>query len=371
MPENPLNPENPIHRMSRPTLFIVGALILIAGAVFFYIGRSSDFDVRLEKFRGLFKTAESSHASGDRDAAIAQFEEVVTAAPSTVAATHAKLKIAANLLARNHGNDREIAYRMYKEIAADETVPPKNRAIALNEMAFTMDWIGDHHAMMMYVFNEAPYAQMLEDAGGDMHRATGLIYALSDSIYPTALAKTQIGTMEAQRLLNGDVPKGKTKAQVATEIQALVRDGEKLVGDINYEESYLAHLYLCRAMSLGITNRILNNLDNAEIDAAYRLAIETAKTDWDNVYAQGTLQAAHLMYSVFLNTRYGAERRDEVKQLLSLFGTVDAVKHVHIISYMSDVAKRPDSDFAKQQYKVLAKLSPELRSFMLQTGWTL
>jgi hypothetical protein len=364
--------ENPHKNLELSKLLILGGSIVVVigvGYYFFYkpqgskISDSSAFVVTpVETLK--------AHESGNRDEAVANLKRELPLATDVSAKAQNRLLLAANLLVRNEGDDRVEGYRIYKQMATDPNMPAKYQALALAEMAFSMDWIGDHDALMNFVFNEAPYDQILKDSNHDMHLAMIRVYEMSDRLYPNTIAKTQIGFMYAVRLINGMNIPGKSVEESAQIIQKYVRAGEPLLSDFPYRNSYLSHLSLCKAMAMGISNRILKNLSWDEIDATYKNAIDIAAARPDDVFSRGAEEAARLMYATSLNSRFGEEKKSEVLELLKIFSESDINKSLQTVEYLKGVKNRPDTDFAKKQILALAQISTDLRSFMQKMGWS-
>ncbi len=363
--------------MNRVTaLIILGLLLLgiLSGLYYYVYVMSNDPKKDLSEFVSAYKAFEMPHHQGNVDEAVPALRQLLTDAPTPMWAAQVKLKLAYDLFLRNRGNDRQEAYGLYKVVASDEDAPPLYRALALTDMTFTVHVVDDESLATTYIFNELPYSQFLEQAGGDVNIALRRMYELSDSIYPNAFAKIQIALLYARRLNSGKTVPEQTREETAELIQKYLKDADPLLTAVPYEKSKLAQLYLSRATSLGTSERVLRNVSLSDLEEAYKQSIEIAVSAGnEDVHARAVANLARLFSAVAIYSRAGKERESDVRNLLETVTTnvtsTSDVSNDMVLQYLGNISARPQSDFVKLQIVALGEVSPEFKDLLRKLGW--
>ena len=348
---------------------LLGAVLLIIG---WFLYNSKNPSQRTEKFVKQYLAVKDIHHQGKYDESIEGFKKVLYSAPDKPSEAKARYHLAFDLFVRNQGTDRVDAVRIYKEMIKDPDMPIHYKAAAMNEMAFLRDLSSDDGFFINNVLNEEPYLSFYKETGS-VHGAMIKIYELSDSMYPTALAKFQIGLMLANGMVQGNpMVHGMTQEEAAKKIQQLIKEADPLINAVPYEQAKLAHMYMCRAMALGLSQRVLKNFDTPVVEEAYLKAISVADAGYDDFHSRGVALVTRFYYAVFLHTRFGAAREKDIVSLLKNFERAETIPEYKLFTeYLKEAKDRPADNFLKVKIFDLAKVSPEFRSYLLQIGWNL
>lgn len=322
-----------------------------------------------KKFATNYEQAHAVHHQGNFDLSISEFRNILPESPTKGAEAQVKMKLAFDLYSRNKGSDREEAVSLYKSVINDFSIPARSRAVALNDMAFLNELTADPDFMRTHVFNNGQYAELLKKEGS-VGRAVEALYAMSDQIYPTALARIQMASIKATRLLRNRLGPDETQEIVAQKIQTLVAGGTPLIEPFNYEPSKKAQIYMRKGIALSVSNRVLHNLQVADIETPYKLALAAAESDKNDVHSQASGLIVRLYYAIMLLNHAGPNRVADIKELLKPFkDTANDPRFAFFQSNLSRTSSRPNDDVFKSSVVNLSKISPELKSYLLEIGW--
>lgn len=356
---------------------IMGVLLILGIALGVYYYRYT-MQVAAEAQRAQFKVAyeafEAPHHAGNVDESIPIARQLILDAPSPSWEAKAKILLAYDLFVRNQGEDRKEAYAIYKAAASNENVTPLFRALALADMAFTIQMSGDESLARIYIFNDLPYSQLLTDAGGNVNIALRRVYELSDSMYPNAFAKIQIALLYGQQLTSGEIMTEPMREETAQLIQKSLKDADPLLVGFPYEGGKMAQLYLSRAVALWTSSSVLHNVGLDELQAAQNKVIKTANEAGD-VHGKMVANLARLFSAIVLYTETGVTREDELREMLKSLAlevtSATDFSRDSTMGYLGGIAQRPESNVIKKQIAALAGISPEFKVLLQQSGWVI
>ncbi len=358
-------------------------VVVLGGGGYFYWKTQQQNVVQQAFWTEYQEVTTNLHRSGKNDEAIAALQEFLNKEkPFDIAQqksidSRLRMRLAANYIARNSPGDYQEAMKLYNSVINDETYDPVHRAIAMGEMASVTHWISGPEEVRKIVFSEAPYADVLVQRGGDIHAAISRLYEMSNEIHPNALANFQIALMQAIHLVNMPEMSFSEKESQAKAILTLIREADTIVGEFPYEKSYLAHMYLCRSMSLSVVGRILDKeVSVQEVEQSFAKAQSIAAEGADDFYARSVGITNRLYYAQYLNNnkaRFPEPRTAELRQQLSGYTAQAATNPEYRIinAYLAGVANRSDSDFFKNSMKSLAKEAPSFGEYLTALGWKL
>lgn len=304
--------------------------------------------------------------------ALGKFQEALPLAQSKIAEVEVKRKIASSSLRRGTRDGHDEAIRIYKEIINDAAVPTRSRALAMSDMAFSWDLLGNFEWLEKAVFNEEPYAAYLRESGSDFYGLYGAarrIYEQSDALYPTAFAKLQIAAKYAIPLRNGKRDNALSEERTLELIEQYLEEGMTLISALPYEESVLAYMHLLRATALSAIADFRKSTSHAaETEAAYQEAIAiTAKLSVSDIYAKRVNMRARLWYAAYLAYTFGDSRTDDIRELIRPIVSLGAAERP--LGYLRRVGQRPAGDFLKGNFLAIARQSTEFQSLLTQLDW--
>jgi len=370
MPDS-LTPTTSPTRPKPPFAAIALVLVVVVAAIVYFVymeDKKTD-----NNFGAEYSDAHLLHHTGDHSQSIEKFRALVPLATNKAQEAHIKAVLAFDLFLRNQGSDRAEAMQIYSELAFGSQYQVSDRAIALAELALLAG--SEDRFFIDQYFSSAPLNQFLPVPEGRFGPAKVGIRMLmhSDSLFPNSLAKYSIAGAYANMIGNSALDAGSDPAVIAQLMQEYVRDADPLLGEIQYEKSHVVRQNLYRALALGASNRVLNNISFEVREDAYKRAINLSNDPEANAsyQAHGMLMRARFYYAAFLNN-FGDKRETDIASLLQPFGMVDPSQKLSAltVSFFTQAATRSDTDFVKSNAIKLAALSAEFKAFLVKIGWT-
>ena len=364
----------------RSTILIILGIVLVVSAGFFFYTKddyqnqdNNTMAVYNEKYQG----AQALQNSGDYSGALDAFSALLKSAPDKASEGKLKIFIAANLFARNQGDDQAKSIAMYKEVWNDPQMPAYVRAKVLTDLAGVVR--KKDESFYKTYFAEKPFSDFLPASGTSSSKMSAVylkMLELSDETFPNSYAEYLIaGNYYAPLLANG-VPIGTTTPeQVAKIIQDYVKKADILAptDESTYRPEIIVQRYLYRSIAINGSSSVLKNISFIEREDALKLALSKgAPYENSNDYAtKAVIMSVRFFYAQFLNRNIGKERYSDIVTLLKPFG--DAVSgsdpsfKATRAGFM-DLVTRPDTDFKKMNAIALAKISPEFKDFLTSLG---
>ena len=360
------------HRTLKLSIALVALLIilssLIIGSFWYY-----DDSVRA-LFNFHYQSALNLHKSRDYTGAIQGFTNAIDNAPDPSAAGQTREMIAFDTFQRNQGNDRAQAVQMYKSLITDPAIPAAVRAIALTDLGLLT--INQGNDFAREYFSAEPFDWYVSDNSRFSVYKTGInMFEAADAIAPESLAEYAIGYNYSTLIVNGAL--GTTTPQAAAEtIQQYIQKGDQnsKSSSIQYSPSNIAREYFFRAIAMGVSGNILNNISLPDREEAFQLAISQEATTTDP-QVEAVLMQARLNYGIFLY-KYdsGTNANENIENVLKPFAQAATSSPLYAAtraSFVGLITVPADSSFIKQQSLKLATISPDFKDFLLSVGWKL
>ncbi len=365
--------------MEKNSFFIMAIVVvliaILSGAYFFYSKISSR--QKSEQFLSSYNKALAlSRVLGKEDETIEKFKEALSLAPDAEVSANITLITALDLYARNRGNDRVEAVGLIKNIIKNSNISAPRRAAALNGLAMILISDSaidiDEGFAKKYVFNDEPYAGYLSKTNEDVWRATRMISEEADKLHPSRLSKTTIALMIARDLYNGKTEPGLSQKDTAYLIQKNISESDTIIDDPNFSflSAEQALLMTERATALGISELVLKNISQNDIEAAYKQAISAADSDTGNFNSQLMGMYARFNYAKHLIGSFGDSRKSEILPLLAEIISADRPQYKSFHNFLGVIAGYPKDNLMKISTLKLAVLSPDFRAFLTRYGWS-
>ncbi|OGM93831.1 hypothetical protein A2935_04105 [Candidatus Wolfebacteria bacterium RIFCSPLOWO2_01_FULL_47_17b] len=361
-------------------LVVLGIVFVVAAGFFLYTkyGYQNQDNNTMAVYNEKYQGAQAFQNSGDYSGALDAFNALLKSVPDKASEGKVKIFIAANLFARNQGDDQAKSIAMYKEVWNDPLVPAYVRAKVLTDLAGVVIRSKDESFYTSH-FNEPPFSDFLP-ASGTSSSKMSIVYLkileLSDETFPNSYAEYLIAGNYYAPLSANDIPVGTaTPEQVAKIMQDYVKKADILAptDESTYKPEIIVQRYLYRSIALNGSNRILKNISLAEREDALKLALSKgAPYENGNDYAtKAVIMDVRFFYAQFLNRNIGKERYSDIVTLLKPFGGAvsgsDPSFKATRARFM-DLVTRSDTDFKKVNALALAQISPEFKDFLTSLG---
>lgn len=344
-------------------LVILVTVLVLLGATYYYLPMTQQSP---DSYPQQLDKVHLAHHAGDHTASIQEGEKALALAPDKTSEAHILAMLAFDYVLRNGPGDRQKGMQLYVETIADETYPKEMRALILNDLA-TLMMSADRETFESLLSVE-PYNGFLPTTAGrfDVVRAVLAMYKMSDDMYPNAFAKLGIVNIYGLLLTSGGLTANEDSEVIAGMMQDYVRQAEPLLTRDSYEPSNVARMYLYRAMGLGVSNRILDNISFEDRERAYQQAVAFAAQAENDYQLRSVLLQSRFFYAGFLQEYGGADRLAEVRSILLPFG--DAAQHLEryqpIQGFFETVLGRPSTDLTRKRIDILKEISPEFSAYI-------
>ncbi len=353
---------------------IVAVIIVVLAGVYFFYSKIST-PLKSERFLSSYNEALALNSIyGKEDEAIKKFEEALSLAPNAEASANITLMIAINLYIRNRGNDRVEAISLLKDIIKNSNLSVQRRAAALNGLALVVSNNGiDNEFVKKYLFNDEPYTGYFSQTNGDTWRATRRIFEEADKLYPSISSKTNIAFMLAVGIYDhGKAEPGISKENTARLIQKYIADSAVTPDDPSFsytDISIKADIMTKKAVALGVSELILHNISQNDIEAAYKQAIDAADSDSSVLLSQIGI-FARFNYAIYLADTFSNSRKNDILLLLQKIMSDDGSRYQNFYRHLGVIASYPNDSLLKIATIKLANLSPDFRAFLTRYGWS-
>lgn len=343
--------------------------ILLGG--YFYFTYTKDNNEALQIFYD--DAVALSKEYGKEDAAIEAFRESLALSTDLDTSARINRQIAKLLFIRNNGDDRFESIQLFKSIIDDTRISNSRRASALNTLAsLLLDFGIDEETGRLSLFNSEPYKSFYAKSSG-MAETTLEIFKYADSTYPTAQSKYNIAYILAVDIYTERSTIGIPEKEQAQQVQKYLADAEVLLerGDDNYIYTNADRAYMLtqKAVILGVTENVLNNISENEMELAFQEAIEAADLESSNRFNATLPVYVRFNYAVHLISRYGDKRGEDILPLLTFISNVNGAHHESFYDYVRSIPTLPTENILRRSTTKLADTSPEFETYLNQHGW--
>lgn len=361
------------------SLSVLGLCIILAGGYLWQTGRL-DYVLALlgikssaeEVYRQEYEVAMSTHARQDFDVAIAQLERLLASAPTQAVAADLRIKIASNYYGKG---DYESAARYYWEVIDDPANPPRERALALANMAENL--VRRDVAYYRTYFTRPPYNSLIPDetVPNAPIRAAIKLFEYSYDLYPTSYAKYAIANLETAFIANNNLLPGEDPKEIASFAQQYIREGDaEFEKDSDYRDGLKVVQMNYRANSLAISGKVLGTPSLEEREAAYIKAEEiAASANQSDVYVLRASLWLKFYHAAFLAWNYGEERAADIDQVAKAFRVAidNPPLHAGLRGTFASAEAQSPTAFFKSRALSIASFSPTFKEFLVSVGWKL
>lgn len=367
---------------NRILLSVLLILLLGAAAISLYILYGSSPRSNTESlmiFQEKYNDAKALHNVDDYNSALDAFRKLAQEAPDKASEGKANIFVAANLFARNQGDDRAGSIQLYMSILNDPAMPAYVRAKVLTELAGIAKVV-DPSSYALY-FNNTPFRDFLPVSGSNSARTNAAylkLLELSDETHPNSYAEYLIaGNHYAPLLVNNNLIGDTTPEQAARMMQDYIQKADALApsDESSYRPRIQVERYFYRALALTASNRVLQNIPLANIENAYKLVLNKGEP-YAGASDPGTMSMVmrgRFYYANFLMEFFGQERHADIVALLKPFAAAsvgtDAAYTQTRTGFMRTFVNGT-SNFLKERAAALAEISPEFKQFLTGIGFT-
>ncbi len=288
--------------------FFVLTVVLIGG---FFWYKHYSFEKEKEQ-------AIQAHRNGDVTYSIPALEELISQTRGEDAA-YLKMRLAADLFTRNGNGDRTASAEIYKALVADETMPPRVRAIAIDELISIYEITNDAAFAREVIFTDSPLEQFYEN--NDLQLAIRQSYEMANSLYPLPSSTFHIAFWYGAQLAAN--PNSTERAEYKDQLKSWTKKGEDLIPKAEqegFEPTRLAAMYLANAiardyMAFADSNHLADQQHHIiKSEKAFKQALESLGAA-DTFYTYQMSQYVRFQYAVMI-ARNSRGRAEHVQAIL-------------------------------------------------------
>jgi len=261
------------------------------------------------------------------------------------------------------------AIAAFKAIAAEERYYALIRAYAVQELgAMYHLYYADLATITAETFKDEPYASFKKNA--DYDTAYRKLFEYATSIYPLAYSESFVayGYTKALVSIKGATTTSQGQqyvASIATALQRADADFPRLAK--NHDEQLYAPSVLSReAIVTGYLVRVgVPGYTNGAAESLYNRALQYSATIG---LKPGNFVVYH--YALLLARAYGKERATDLHTLLAVFSEKNGEKIApEVPVFFKAVLTDPSQVSEKANVKLLGKLDPDFKAYLLSLGW--
>lgn len=363
--ENETSPESVPAPIGKKPVFVFAAFAIIAVLIAVMVASLLFFEIPVSNsdFLKQKQQADQLRRSGDLNAMIAAYQELVQQAPNKDMEALAKTYLALDLQRRDGPGDVKAAMDIYKSIINDYSVPPLRRALVFGDIGQryipTESFVRDH-------LNQEPFISFLPPLGEkfDTLSFSKKVFEESDEIYPNSDAKFNLARILAAQFPLMDEAE---KRDAAFLIQQYIEEGDKLTTALPYQPGNLVEQYMNRAVGLWTSGAVLGTPSIEDRKAAFKKAIEEGLKYPDDPRSQSALAQTYLFYAGFLQR--AGNRENEVQNVLNAFLSNPGSQGSVVKKAAQAYAMRQAPSVARDMYTQLADVSPDFKAYLIGLGW--
>ncbi len=295
------------------------------------------------RHESLHDEAMKYHRLADTDKSIPLWEQALIYVSSPQERIHAQAALAWDNFITCQPEKKKKGVAMMKEMVADESIPGLTRAMILTSMLDMYNATHDDDFSHAVIFRGQPYETFLAEAGGhDTHIAARKLYEWSLALAPTANAHFRIAYWYGEQLTRSKLLEKELSPEVKTayanQLITHLRKGEELMDrDITLIQkadspTRIAALKIIHAMVVGFA-ALRNSEDTslAHVDTLFRSILndidKESKEKADDLFLRDMVYEVRYDYVGFLVAGYGAEKREDIRELASVMG--DALRAIN------------------------------------------
>ena len=371
---------------------VLGLIVLIVVAIYifwlFQKYQSQKEQERKESFNQSLDASLSLLKSDSPDA-ISELEKTVNLSASEDERAASKVLLGAGYLFKKDIENLKKGIMILKEVADDESYPPRYRTKAIMYIAGVYSFTLDAEFAKSYIFSGGePWESFLKNGDGDVNIAVRGAYEWANSINPTALASYGISFWYADQLLEARLnasPIVLTKEQKESYVDLLeanLKLGDEAIATIIVYGTMIddplgfAHINQFRGIAYDkytLLNNTASGKDSAE--TAFKIALETLNSpDMDSsASARSVILFINYHYAVFLGHLTSGkleDRADDIKAIMDII-MQDAKTDSSFVFYFQNLG-RTSSDvkrITKEGARMLANIDSRFGKFLEELGW--
>lgn len=268
-------------------------------------------------------------------------------------------------LTYERGGEYAKAIQIYKQIAATDGGYGRQEAIqAIGEMYYIHPEA--RAAIVSETFKDEPYSSF--KSGSDNELAYRKLYEYAVSIYPIGLSEARIAYWYANDVATK--LKATTTPQAMSEIDIVKQSIAKADADMqkndqsnSVEKVFDTSIYVLEGRALGKLASVGVG-SAADAEAAFKKAVALAD-------ASGTYGIVRYRYAEYLANTFGAKRRTDIQELLSVFVTGSTSRKLTPEVQTLFRGARTEQVFssAKKSLVKLAQIDPAFKTYLISLGW--
>lgn len=352
------------NNFNRTWLILLASVLVIGTAVFIYYNFSQKPRESLSFYDNLvasnndFAAGESFYKAGDFTRAVTAYEEALDDVKTPDEQGQILYKMA---LAHIATNEPLKAIPIFKEVAAGLNYPLTTRAYAVQAMGQGFYSFSDP-AITAEIFKDEPYKSMYD--AEKIPLSYRKLFEYASSFYPLGISETRIAQWYAQRIVLGESEKVLlAKNIIRLKLENADKDVARTRGQAEKGGNYVPEILTRKAYILGLLSQAGDeSLGNPE--EAFREALMVAQIASPEYEAQ-----AKYFYALFLAGKYGSERSQAIRDVLSDFYKTTRYEDTGIVRFIKNEKNNTVGSMAK--ILLLAQFDPQFKEFLKTLGWVI
>ena len=366
--------------ISSPTLLALAAILLIGGLVYYFY---YDFSARDEGLLADYQNASSLYFEGE-DGAIVALEDILSQEPSKDLEGSIRVTLAFAYMEK----DVAKGIWMLKEVAADATLEPKQRADAIVKMAdiIMLTSRPGGGELVEEIFSGDPYETFRESktqpADSNILTAVRRLYGYASTIHVLPISEYRSAEWYALRVMNSRLDKNFKLDNPEDEL-ILKSESHLLAANDAFEEyqpngsrTELGYAKWVKGVTLGILSEI-DDMPSLREDAkkAFKdsLALLNESSDRNVSYVESNKLWGSFYYAAFLSRAYGISQETEIKALLAGISSLKDGDRPGLVRYLERLGETPAPGgmraYDYQSAIALAKIDSKFAQFLKDLGW--
>lgn len=321
------------------------------------------------RYTVLMKEGNVAKAKGLADQAVTDFSGAASIAPGAQDELTADWQLATSLFVRRQSGDFVRAVSLLAKIVSDSHASAQLRSQAYVTVASMYSAGGTNFsALRNGVFTVSPFSRYYSSAGGNLTKATKLLYQKANDLAPSAAAYFGIAEVDAVliNMLGAHDPSDPAQLQTAKDLYQAIQAGDALLAQSSTLPAQMGQIYIQRSLALGVASYYLPQVTNQMVDSAYDKAITYlgAASTTNSV----ALLTEKLTYAASMESREPGVNDAKVKQLLQDFVTGAASNSNVNAIVLAIRSYKPGTPILVVMPR-LAKLSPIFSAYLAKLGW--
>jgi tetratricopeptide (TPR) repeat protein len=266
------------------------------------------------------------------------------------------------------GNYTE-AIREFKKVADDPTNYPILRAYAVQEMGVMyVGYVKSRDEIVAETFKDAPYSTFKDSS--DLDLTYRKLFEYAASIYPLGISEGRVAYFYAkdvtQRLRATTTPEAISEIAIINQSVAKANADLARTGGTDPDQKSLdtVPIYLLEARALGELVSVGIGPPNVAEDL-FQKAIHHA----DLIGAYRQYRFERYQYAKFLATEYGATRKDDIKNLLSVYLLDPTTVYRPMVDFFTLARTSQTLTSDRESIIRLGNIDPDFKAYLISLGW--